>query len=88
MQVPLITSSYENIPITKWVLRQYLNIGQYLLVFAGQCNYSFIIMDYPVILHILSYDHAQLHRLVSKTLAKYGDGQKSYTKQTAYQSSP
>ena len=40
-------------------------------------------MDYPVVLHILSYDHDQLHRLVSKTLAKYadgdGDGQKSYT---------
>ena len=34
-------------------------------------------MDYPVILHILSYDHDQLHRLVSKVLGQYGVGQKA-----------
>ena len=35
-------------------------------------------MDYPLILHILSYDHDQIHRLVSKSLSQYANGQQSY----------
>ena len=39
-------------------------------------------MDFPVILHILSYNHNLLHHLVSKSLSQYGSGQESDSSQS------